>query len=263
MESTTFKKAILFWFYKDIEVCKNRLQLLRKYNPDVEIYGLFGGDINEAKNYEKELESYLDDFYTYIKNIDERYKWIHGDLMILDWYENCGRNLNWDSLVIVQWDLLLFINIDILFNGIKKDEIFLSGLRNLDSSLEEKWHWTRRDKEYRKDYLDFLHYIEKEYGYKESPSCCLFILQVFPRIFFEQYLKVKNKELGFLEYKIPMYANIFNIPFYEKELGVKWHDNDFQPMNAKKDEINTDYIKKELDKKDGYRVFHPYFKLWS
>ena len=32
--------AILFWFYKEPEVCENRLQLLKKYNPDLKILGL-------------------------------------------------------------------------------------------------------------------------------------------------------------------------------------------------------------------------------
>jgi len=29
------KLAILFWFYKEQEICENRLKLLRKYNPEI------------------------------------------------------------------------------------------------------------------------------------------------------------------------------------------------------------------------------------
>ena len=43
--------AILFWFYKEPEICLNRLKILKKYNPDLKIFGLFGGDIKEEKNY--------------------------------------------------------------------------------------------------------------------------------------------------------------------------------------------------------------------
>ncbi|MEI7477891.1 MAG: hypothetical protein WCJ81_05340 [bacterium] len=34
------------------------------------------------------------------------------------------------------------------------------------------------------------------------------------------------------------------------------------PMNAKPMEIEDSYIQKELEKKDGWRVFHPYFKVY-
>ena len=35
------KKAILFRFYKEIDVCINRLKLIKKYNPELEIFGLY------------------------------------------------------------------------------------------------------------------------------------------------------------------------------------------------------------------------------
>jgi len=34
------KLAILFWFYKEPEICQNRLELLRQNNPTISIYGL-------------------------------------------------------------------------------------------------------------------------------------------------------------------------------------------------------------------------------
>ena len=37
--------AILFWFYKKPFVCRNHLLILKKYNPDLKIYGLYGGDL--------------------------------------------------------------------------------------------------------------------------------------------------------------------------------------------------------------------------
>jgi hypothetical protein len=40
-------------------------------------------------------------------------------------------------------------------------------------------------------------------------------------IFFEKYAQVKNLELGFLEYKIATYAQIFGIQRFEKDFGEK------------------------------------------
>lgn len=256
------KKAILFWFYKEVEVCKNRLDLLKKHNPDIQIFGLFGGNIDEFESYQEILGHYFDDLYCFTKTSDPDWKWIHGDLVILDWYEHRGKSLNWDHIAIVQWDALLFDNINFLFKDIRPEEIVLSGHRILDSKLEQVWDWTRSDKEKRKNYLEFLEYVKEKYGYAGPTYCCLFIFQILNKTFFEKYLEVENKELGMLEYKVPIYAKIFNIPIHEYELGVRWHDNTNVAMNAIPKEIPATYIKEELTKPTGYRIFHPYFKIW-
>ena len=99
--------AVVFWFYKEPEICINRLKLIKKYNPKIKIFGLFGGNQNEESLYNEKLGGYLDDFYTH-PSANSDWKWIHGDLMLLDWYKDRGQKLKWDSVVIVQWDMLVF-----------------------------------------------------------------------------------------------------------------------------------------------------------
>jgi hypothetical protein len=258
--------AILFWFYKEPEICENRLQLLKKYNPDLKIYGLFGGEKNETDKYKQQLEKYLDDFYVSPYE-DSDWKWINGDLMILEWFDKRGRELEWDSVAVVQWDMLVFDSIQKQFNGMKKNEIYLSGTRTLDKKTEDRWHWTRPDRKERKNYIIFLEYIEENYGHTNEILCCLFIFQIFPRIFFEKYLAVKDKEIGMLEYKIPMYAKIFGIPFFEKDLGAWRFETERArnetPLKACTTEIKKSFIESELKKENGFRIFHPYFKKWQ
>src|SRR3989338_3624133 len=112
------KLSVLFWFYKEPEVCENRLQILKKHNPDLKIFGLYGGKISKAGEYQDKLGKYLDDFYIFTANTDENWKWINGDLMILDWYEKKGRNLEWDSVTVVQWDMLVLDSLKNIFFGI-------------------------------------------------------------------------------------------------------------------------------------------------
>jgi len=257
------KLAILFWFYKEPEICENRLQILKKYNPDLKIFGLYGGEISKAGEYQDKLGNYLDNFYTFTANTDEDWKWINGDLMILDWYEKRGRNLEWDSMAVVQWDMLILDSFKNQFSGIKKDEMFVSGIRFIDKELEDKWDWIKIGSEERQNYLNFIKYIEETYQYKDEPLASLFIIQIFPRIFLDKYLTVKNKEVGMLEYKIPTYAKIFGIPFYKKEVGVEWYDDELKPLNAIPKEISEEYVKEQLAKQDGWRIFHPYFKKWE
>lgn len=254
------KLAILFWFYKKEDICINRLKLLRKYNPDLEIYGLYGGPQNKATKFESKLSKYLDDFYVSPYR-DPDWKWINGDLMILKWYEERGKNLNWESIVVVQWDMLVFESLKETFKGIKRDQIFLSGLKQLDKKTELCWTWTSPKKKFRKNFLNYLKYVRKNYDFKEKPIICLFILQVFPKKFFDKYLEVGNKKVGMLEYKIPIYAKIFGIDFYKKDFGVHWGGNIKEdPLNALVKEIDLKIIQKNLKDRKGWRIFHPYFK---
>lgn len=45
------KLAILFWFYKEPQICKNHLELIRRYNATTPIYGLYGGEPEDADKY--------------------------------------------------------------------------------------------------------------------------------------------------------------------------------------------------------------------
>jgi hypothetical protein len=42
--------AILFWFYKEPEICRNRLKLLKVKNPNTQIFGLYGGPDKKQSN---------------------------------------------------------------------------------------------------------------------------------------------------------------------------------------------------------------------
>lgn len=134
------KLAILFWFYKEPEICLNRLELLRKNNSDIPIYGLYGGSLKTVNQYRSLLEPYLDDFYVFTANEDPLWKWLQGDLMIVDWYRKRGKDLVWDTIVIVQWDMLVLDSVEHLFSTLEKDQILLSGLRPI-KEVENNWQW--------------------------------------------------------------------------------------------------------------------------
>lgn len=263
------KLAILFWFYKDIPVCINRLKILKKYNPDVKIYGLYGGKKEDFLVFKNKLGKYLDSIYlSPFKDPD--WKWINGDLVLLDWYKNCGTKFDFDSIVIIQWDMLFFDSVEKQFKNLKKDEMYLSGYKKLDKYTEYNWEWTRvnpkHNKGNRDNFLNFLDYVAKEHSYNRSNlKCCLFVLVVIPKIFFDNYLLVKNPEIGMLEYKIPIYADIFNIKVISRKNEAHWWEKDLYryPLNAEPKELRKNDIKKELEKVNGWRVFHPFFGVWN
>jgi hypothetical protein len=278
------KLAILFWFYKEPEICKNRLEILRRYNPTTPIYGLYGGELASEHKFQSFCSQYLDDFYIFSENKDSYWKWIQGDLMITHWYRDRGKDLEWDSIIVVQWDMLVFGAVEELFSMLKQDQILLSGLRPV-AEVENDWQWVSpKFPDLRKKYTEFLEYVYENHAYNQNPLGCLFIVVVFPRIFLKQYSRVKEAELGFLEYRVPIYSQIFGIPFCKNHSFNAWWvdlDKSFwtknlfkrvwnyislkfnsNSLNPAKREISLISIFCQLNTKFGSKIFHPYEKIF-
>jgi hypothetical protein len=278
------KLAVLFWFYKEPDICQNRLEILRQYNPDVPIYGLYGGDLATVDIYKSQLDRYLDDFYAFPEAKDSQWKWLQGDLMITHWYRERGQCLDWDTVTIVQWDMLVFAPIDRLFSMLAPDTILLSGLRPI-AEVENDWLWvTPKIPAHRHQYLNFLEYIDKTFDYQQEPMGCIFIIACLPRIFLEPYSQIDRPELGFIEYRIPIYAQILGIPVCENHpFSAWWVDNDPtfynknpwqrtldlldrrfnpHPLNPTRNDISLIAIHRQLNIPTGARMFHPYQYLF-
>jgi hypothetical protein len=280
--------AILFWFYKELDICKNHLEILRQNNPNTPIYGLYGGDIASVDQYQAELGEYLDDFYVFPDDEkDSSWKWIQGDLILTHWFRERGKDLKWDSVIIVQWDMLVFGAVEQLFSMLKKDQILLSGIRQI-KEVENDWMWvTPKDPERRQKYLEFIEYITNTYDYHQEPMACIFIVVCLPRFFLERYAYVEQSELGFLEYRIPIYAQIFDIPFCENHpFQTYWGKSDLNnlifrtknplkrilnalemklnpiPLSPSRRDISLIPIYRHLNHKEGSRIFHPYRQLF-
>ena len=265
-----FDLAILYWFYKEPDITRNHLELIRKNNPNSMIYGLFGGNPNEVDKYSDLLSDLLDDLWIYpgTYGTDSYTKWVRGDLLLLDWYDKRGRGLKWDSIAITQWDMLLFSDIKTIVPGIKSNQVFFSGYRELDYNIEKQWRWTAPNEDHRQEYIDFCQKIAKNYDYTNCPKCCLYIFEILTRGFFEAYLKLPVKQIGVLEYTNPTLACIFGLDIYEYDLGVYWRGYeeslplDNYPLNDFSIDISKKYINKEMKKSNGWRLFHPYETKW-
>lgn len=257
------KLAVLFWFYKDVEVCINRLQILRKYNPDIKIYGLYGGDLAKAESFEYNLSPFLDDFYGFTGNQDPQWKWMNGDLMINHWFRERGEHLEWDTVTIIQADMVAVGSIPKIFKHLKQGEILLSSTR-LVKDVESWWYWINERREL---YDGFYRYMVEELGYNQEPVCCQFVIVCLPRVFLVQYSKIEKPELGFIEYRVPMYAQLFNVPLnMTRHFDCWWADDPGMAqvpllrrvLIADKIQIPLSVILWNLARMGGSRIFHPF-----
>lgn len=261
------KLAVLFWFYKEPDLCENRLLLLRQHNPEARIYGLYGGDPSQAHVFQARLGKHLDDFYTFDQPRDAHWKWYHGDQMIVHWYRERGVQLEWDSLFIAQWDMLVFGHLDKLFAGLKQGEMLFSGLRPV-REVDPWWWYIRENSPEREEYFRFLDFVRETYGFGGDPLCGEFIVICLPRTFIERYAEIANPELGFLEYKIPIYAQIFGTPFFTNHPHNPWWGDDpatrdapllARALNSETKNVPLRSIVAHKLLPGGRRIFHPVF----
>ena len=256
--------AILFWCYKEAGICANKLRLLRHYNPDTPIYVLFGGALAEAKRFETEFLPYVDDFYVFPEDKSPHWKWKNGDMLISRWFSERGHRLKWDSITVIQWDMLVFAPVEKLFLHVKKDELLLPGARPV-AEVRQRCYWVMPQYEHYREYEDFL----REYHLQERDAWyCALIVAVFPRAFLERFSGRKNPETGFLEYTIPTLAKLWGFDFCTQHSYTQWYTGPMfckdpphpyhKMLNSVQEECRDRYVLLHLLDPWGLRIFHPH-----
>lgn len=258
------KLGILFWFYKDALLCENRLRLLRRNNRGVPVFGLYGGAPDRVNEFESVLGHELDDIWAFPSEKDSEWKWRNGDLMIAQWFSERGTHLDWDAVFLAQWDMVVCAPIHRFLPPMSRGEMLISGLRPV-REVEGWWQWVRGENlvEYRR----FLEVVAEHHGPIADPLCCQFIAMVLPRDFLERYSTIDQPELGFLEYKVPVYAQAFGIPlvpdtcfrpFWPEEPRERPPKRTDALMHAWRSPLRLPVMLYEAKRPHGRRVFHPY-----
>lgn len=260
--------AILFWFYKDLGLCKNRLRLLRLLNPGVPIYGLYGGDPQDAASMRAVLGPWCDDLYAFPEPRTPEWKWLNGDHLIAAWHKARGHALpDWDTLIVVQWDMLVLAPVRDLFAFLRPGELLLSGLRPL-AEVEAWWGWAGRRLPERRPALDaFQSWLAQRHGYSGELWCCQFMVAALPRRFLDQSVADGPTEDGFIEYRVPTLARVYGIPFrldhpFRPWWGADPATRDAPPpariLNAMGEAVPLALIRDQLADPHGGRIFHPF-----
>jgi len=273
----TSRTVVLFWCYKEPAVCRDRLLRLRQYNPDVPVYVLYGGEAPQADGFREALAGLYSDFWVHHgmpprtpppRNIHDRgkglaWKWYYGDLMLRDWFRERGNDLVWDRIFIMQWDMPVLGPLEKLLQGLEPDEVLFSGLRPV-SEVEARWTWTSPEHpEYRSVYEAFVRHMAEVHRHHSPPLCCLAVVMVLTRLFFEKFAKIPQPELGFIEYKLPTFADSFGIRLNRRLRFKVWWD-DVEPyrwhgtLHAVPVDIKPWVIAMGRFLPGGPRVFHPY-----
>ncbi len=254
------KRIILFRFHTDVDICKDRLRLLKKYNPEVMIFGLFGGPEKDLTRFQEILKPYLESIYC-IRGKSSDWKRTHGDLAMKLWYENVGKALVFDTLYFIEWDLLLFESLEKAYGHIPENGVGLTSLTLLEN-IEKKWFWFSSES-LRHQWQCLLGFVKDKYGYDQTPLACEFSGACIPRGFLEEYSKAVIPEFCHDELRLPLFSQVFKYKCYDTNFSRKWFDElEKTYFNCDNKEISLSTISKELVKPCGRRAFHPVRRIF-
>jgi len=246
--------AILFWFYKEPTVVLNRLKGIRRVNPNVPIFGVYGGKHSAIGQFSSSSQL-LDDLWVH-PEMPEEWAWRNGDLMLTRWYTERGYLLDWQQVFVHQWDLLTTIPVqDFVISSHK--EILLTGVRSLDE-IADHWIWVQPWSIY---YGEFKNFCSHPFIEGHSIWACIFIFAIFTRAFLTDFAKVVDNIPGFIEYRIPTVARILGYSFAPCEVCPDWDDHGDPFLNGCQREVSIEQVRQRFRNSNGIMFFHPVYGL--
>jgi len=212
--------AVLYWFYDSPDISANHLRLARLGAPGVQYFGLYGG--TRPLDQFRGVTELLDNVWSH-PPVDPNWAWRNGDLMLARWFRERGAGLDWDALLVHQWDLVLAHDARSVVDMLGDAQVCLPGVRPLPE-VRESWVWVQPWSHYRAEFDAFLAATAID---EADVRCCVFVYGVFTKAFFAAYAVTAAGLPGFVEYRLPTLAALLGFdvadsgdePFWNGALG--------------------------------------------
>lgn len=247
-------KIILFRYHDNLEVCKDHLRIFRSFNPDIPVYGLYGGDAAQFDLFNNELKELSGNYC--LQYLDAEAKWKCFDYALKEWYQHAGKFIDFSQLYLLEWDFIFLENIDTLYSEIPEGIVGFSGLTPL-SKIEKEWYWTNNEVK-RPEWLTLLQYVKDIYNYSSQPVGILCPGLSLPRRFLDGFLDIDLPNLGNDELRFPLYAQLLGLQLADTNFYRKWFSKrEWRFFNCNNFEISQSVINRQFSKRRGRRAFHP------
>lgn len=249
------RRVVLFRFHT-IDDCdiRSRVRFLRILNPDVEIHGMYGGEIGLFNEVFKTL---ADLFQTLVcwDEVDLEIKWRSSDVAYQFWFNKIGQYVHFDVLHAVEWDLAFMDSLTRIFAGVPKKALGCTGLIPLQY-IQSSWYWTA-DGGMRKEWHDFFSTSTSAVPYLVEPYAIQGPAITLPRKFLELLQTIVIPRISIDELRIPLFAQIFGIEMVDNGLFDWYNTAAYKYFNCNKQPVKLDYIEEQMKLPNGIRVFHP------
>lgn len=236
------KRVILFRFHQQFRVCENHIEILRRWNPGVPIYGMYGGPEKHAAR-AKALP--LDNCFV-IPMDDPVWKWLNGDLCTRWWFRAVGNRFDFDMLHIVEWDLVLLASIGKLLGHVT-DGVAITSRQPLEK-IVDRWTWTAPTRG-REEWKLLLQHMRKTYDFRGRKHWAgIFPGASMSRAFLMRYASDSIPGLCNDEVRMPLFAQAFRMRVHDTGLKNRF-------VNAMEKVILPNVLYKQ--KENGVAAFHP------
>lgn len=242
----------LFRFHKSYDICLQTLRLMKKMNPDLAIYGLYGGnDDLEAIPYQ--LSSLMESIWK-IPLDDPHYKWLNGDLCVRWWFKEYGHKLAFDHVILTEWDMIFIRPMETVLPPLEKDKNYGSIFGDYQCAKSFDWHWLF-DGHYAYETEELLKVLAKDSLYADLKKLNFAVMggAIFCRRFLERFSAMPVPSYSNDELRFCVYSAAFGIPLLDN--GFYSKKNRFTADTDK----YTQYDGKTLQKlyRDKVDVIHP------
>lgn len=235
-------RAVLLRFHKDPQLVQNRIELLRYFNPNLPIYGLYGGIPEEFESFANQLTG-LDHIAT-LDITDPNIKWRFSDFSILSWFEQHGKFLPFDVLHISEYDLVMLESMEKIYPYFPDQQppVYLTGLKPL-AEVKVRSNWFTNQDFPVAECLELEQLFKNKYGLKnllgsKSPGSTL------TKEFLMGYAQLDLPLIGFDEMRQPAIAQILGIEIKDTGFCREFWD---EPDNPDFHLFNTDNVEIKLE----------------
>lgn len=244
------KRIVLFLYYKEPKICKERLLLLKLYNPHVPIYGIYLGYEENFQVFDNNLSNFLELNFCLI-NKPEAWKRINRDLVVLDWYNEIGKEIEFDFIHVIDWDLLLFDSLDNVYKDIISNNIGVLLFQKL-APIKNELLYTHTYP-WKKEWYQLLENAKTNYNYTGEPNISIIAGLCIPKQFLNDLSKMDSLLHSSLdELRLPLIAQVLR---YNLKAINGVGDSDY--INFNRESINFDQLRKSLAIKEK-SIFFPY-----
>lgn len=252
------QRIILLRFHKDIALTQNRIDLLKQFNPDTRIYGLFGGAQEDLDEFEKSLRGL--EKVTFLHISDKDIKWRFSDYAILQWYQEVGKTIDFDIVHVIEYDLVLLESLEKLY-PYKDNEhhIYLTSLLELDK-MKPIWNWFQNPQFPVAECKEFERLMKEDYKIPTlygsmAPGTTL------TKKYLEGYSRLDLPLIAFDEMRLPAISQILGIEMRDTDFVKDWFDEsdlDFRLFNTDNHEVDqTEML--QAYKSSYQKAFHPVY----
>ena len=250
---------IIFRFHNHFSVCKSRLKMLQFHNPDIPVYGIYGGKNQDFRKCRKKLGKYFKHLWIIPEWLSET-KWSNFETILKVWYVHIGKDIDFDRAYVIEWDLLLLDSLKNIYQNIGVNEVGVTGLMPVDK-IKDNWYWSTDKNQKRK--LEYVFSLARQYYGHNSvfyaslgPGLC------FPKSYLDNFSKLNMPAICHEEIYFPLFAQLLNYPLKDTEFFNGWfNDKEKRYFNCDKNYVSKKTIRSELLLR-GRKVFHPYQKQY-